>query len=109
MTLTLPCIKSTVTTILAGSSGKYGGCCESNLSLKGDDLQKMLVYNGAEVISMSSKVEKLLQELKGFTTEEIKELITKIAEKYELQGWLNVSESAFADWDNEEDSIYDRL
>ena len=71
--------------------------------------RKCLVYNSTEVISMSAKVEKLLQELKGFTTEEIKELITKIAEKYELQGWLNVSESAFADWDNGDDSIYDHL
>ncbi|MDR9785814.1 MAG: hypothetical protein RJR37_00785 [Peptococcaceae bacterium MAG4] len=61
---------------------------------------------------MSANVDRLLQEIQKLTIDEIKELLAKVAAAYdifELMGWLKIAESAFVDWDNEEDAVYDRL
>lgn len=36
-------------------------------------------------------------------------MINALEESIELLGNLKVAESAFADWDNEEDAVYDRI
>ena len=72
----------------------------------------MSCYHSPGVIAVSAKVDRLFQEIKSLTTEEIKELLLRIATTYdffELMGWLKVAESAFAEWDNEEDAAYDQL
>lgn len=72
----------------------------------------MECYYNSRVISMSAKVDKLLQELQSFTVEEIKEFLIKavaIFDRLELLGWLRTAEPAFSDWDNEEDACYDEL
>ncbi len=56
---------------------------------------------------MSAKVERLVREIEGLTAEETRELFQRIADRLELAGWLKLCESAFADWDNEEDAVYD--
>ena len=49
---------------------------------------------------------KLLENMDG---NEIRVLMEKIKDSKELAGMLKVAEPAFADWDNEEDKIYDNL
>jgi len=58
---------------------------------------------------MSLRVNQLLQEIERLNDNELRELIAIMADKFELLGWLKASESAFSDWDNEEDSVYDDL
>jgi hypothetical protein len=66
-------------------------------------------YNGLGVVVMSAKVEQLHKEIESLTSEELRELLGRMADRIELLGWLKVSESAFSDWDNPEDEAYDRL
>lgn len=54
---------------------------------------------------MSSRVDRVLEEIQNFSAEEIRSLIMKMAERYEHVGWLMTAETAFSDWDNEEDAI----
>lgn len=58
---------------------------------------------------MSSRVDRVLEEIQNFTAEEIRSLIMKMAERYEHIGWLMTAETAFSDWDNEEDAVYDEI
>lgn len=72
----------------------------------------MLCYYSPRVIGVSAKVDRLFQEIKNLTAEEVKELLSRVAAAYdlfELMGWLKVAEPAFAEWDNEEDAAYDQL
>jgi len=49
------------------------------------------------MVSMSSRVNKLLQEIDNLNGNELREPIAKMVDKFELLGWLKVSESAFSD------------
>ncbi|MCL6477492.1 MAG: hypothetical protein K6T65_03675 [Peptococcaceae bacterium] len=55
------------------------------------------------------RVDRILREIESFSAEEIRELLTKMAERFELLGWLRVAESSFSEWDNPEDAAYDRI
>ncbi|MFZ5651264.1 MAG: hypothetical protein ACOY4I_10470 [Bacillota bacterium] len=55
------------------------------------------------------RVDRILREIESFSAEEIRELLTKMAERFELLGWLRVAESPFSEWDNPEDAAYDRI
>jgi len=68
-----------------------------------------MVYNSLEVIKMTTRVKKVLEEISIFTKEEIIELFKELYDKVELYGMLQTIESTFADWDNEEDKIYDKI
>lgn len=52
-------------------------------------------------------LQKIVDEMKGLTVEETKEFITEFNEFLRTLVWLMTIQAAFADWDNEEDSIYD--
>ena len=54
---------------------------------------------------VSSKVDRLLREIEDLEPREFRELLERMSDKTELLGWLKVSESAFADWDNPEDAV----
>ena len=69
----------------------------------------VMVYNSLEVIKMTTRVKKVLEEISIFTKEEIIELFKELYDKVELYGMLQTIESTFADWDNEEDKIYDKI
>lgn len=58
---------------------------------------------------MSAKVDKILQDVKGLSSSEIRELLKKIADNMELQGWLKLAEQSFSDWNNPQDEVYDQL
>lgn len=58
---------------------------------------------------MSARVEKLYREIESLTSEELRELLSRMADRIELLGWLKLSEPAFSDWDNPEDAAYDQL
>lgn len=66
-------------------------------------------YHNPGVIYVSARVDKLLKEIECLSEDEVKELIARTIDKFELLGWLKVAESAFSDWDNEEDAAYDNL
>lgn len=73
---------------------------------------QLLCYYSPGVIGMSAKVDRLFQEVKDLTVEEVKELLLRMAATYdffELMGWLKAAEPAFAEWDNKEDAVYDQL
>lgn len=61
------------------------------------------------MINAMNRVDKVIKEIEKFTEEEVKELLKKMAEKMELLGWLKVADSVFAEWDNEEDAVYDQF
>lgn len=58
---------------------------------------------------MSARVERLLREIEDLYPEELRELVLRLADRTELLGWLKLAEQVFADWDNPEDEVYDRL
>lgn len=58
---------------------------------------------------MLSKVDKVYLEIEKFTPDEVRELLIRLANRFEVLGWLKVAESSFADWDNEEDAVYDQF
>jgi len=72
-------------------------------------LTSIMVYNNPEVIKVTTRVKKVLEEINIFTKEEIIELFKELYDKVELYGMLQTVESTFADWDNEEDKIYDKV
>ncbi|TEB04756.1 hypothetical protein Psch_03518 [Pelotomaculum schinkii] len=61
------------------------------------------------MLDAMNKVDRVLQEIENFTAAEIRELLKKMAERIELLGWLKVADTAFSEWDNEEDAVYDQL
>ena len=56
-----------------------------------------------------NRVDRIFREIESFTDEEIRILLMKMAERIELLGWLKVAETSFSEWENEEDSVYDRI
>ncbi|WP_156896851.1 hypothetical protein [Desulfovirgula thermocuniculi] len=58
---------------------------------------------------MTTRVERLYQEIEKLEPVELQELLNKMADRIELLGWLKLAESAFSDWENEEDVVYDQL
>jgi hypothetical protein len=58
---------------------------------------------------MSAKIDRILQDVKGLSPSELRELLRKIANGMELGEWLKLSERSFADWDNPQDEVYDQL
>jgi len=66
-------------------------------------------YNNPGVIAMASRVERLCKEIESLTSQELRELLDRLADRIELLGWLKLAESAFSDWDNQEDEVYDQL
>lgn len=58
---------------------------------------------------MSARVDRIFEEMQKFTAEEIRALIMKMADRFELLGWLKAIEPVFSDWDNEEDAVYDEI
>jgi len=83
------------------------------------------MYNNLEVILMDlrQKAVEIIKELSekkviaaiyileilAKKSEEEDDMITALEESIELLGSLKVAESAFADWDNEEDAVYDQV
>ncbi len=66
-------------------------------------------YNTPGVMSVTTRVERLYQEIEKLEPVELQELLNKMADRIELLGWLKLAESAFSDWENEEDVVYDQL
>ena len=66
-------------------------------------------YNNPGVVAMTSRVEQLCKEIESLTSQELRELLDRLADRIELLGWLKLAESAFSDWDNREDGVYNRL
>jgi len=56
-----------------------------------------------------SRVDRIFQEIESFTAEEVRALLLKMADRFELLGWLKAAETSFSEWDNPEDSVYDRI
>ncbi len=56
-----------------------------------------------------NRVDRIFQEIESFTDEEIRLLLMKMADRIELLGWLKSAETSFSEWDNPEDSVYDRV
>jgi len=61
------------------------------------------------VISVVTKVERLLREILALPPLERENLLKALNDRIELRGWLKASETAFSDWANEEDAVYDRI
>jgi hypothetical protein len=78
-------------------------------SVQSTYLKGNLCYNNPEVISMSAKVDQILQDVKGLNSSELRELLRKMADSIELHGWLQLAEQSFSDWDNPQDEVYDQL
>ena len=57
---------------------------------------------------MQSKVDKVYQEIESFTPDEVRDLLSRLAHRLELLGWLKVA-TLLLDWDNGEDSVYDQV
>jgi hypothetical protein len=66
-------------------------------------------YNVPGVVSVTARVERLFREIEGLSQDELRELLQRLADRVELLGWLKLAEPVFADWDNPEDEVYDRL
>ncbi len=58
---------------------------------------------------MSAKVDQIFQDVKGLNPSELRELLRKMADSIELNGWLQLAEQSFSDWDNSQDEVYDQL
>jgi hypothetical protein len=58
---------------------------------------------------MSAKVDRIIQDVKGLDPSELRELLRKMADSEELQGWLKLAQQSFSDWDNPLDEVYDQL
>lgn len=56
-----------------------------------------------------NRVDRIIQEIESFTAEEVRALLMKMADRIEVPGWLKVAETSFSEWDNPEDSAYDRI
>lgn len=50
-----------------------------------------------------------MQEINRLSADELQHLLRRITDRLEILGMLKIVESVFADWDNEEDSVYDDL
>lgn len=83
------------------------------------------MYNSLEVISMDTR-KKVIQIIEGLSdkkllaalyilellassNEGVNNMADLLNENNELLGSLKVAESAFSDWDNEDDAVYDKL
>ena len=79
----------------------------SVISIRIDDSKRKLlkVIASAEGRSMTSLVSELLDEY----VERKKNLIVDYGENRDVQALMKVSESAFSEWDNDEDAVYDKL
>ena len=79
----------------------------SVISIRIDDNKRKLlkVIASAEGRSMTSLVCQLLDEY----VERKKATLGGYSQDTELQALMKVSEAAFAEWDNEEDRVYDSL
>lgn len=66
-------------------------------------------YNISGVIFLTTKVEQLLREILALPPLERENLLKLLNDRIELCGWLKVSETAFSDWNNEEDAVYDHI
>jgi predicted transcriptional regulator len=79
----------------------------SVISIRIDDNRRKLlkVIASAEGRSMTSLVCQLLDEY----VERKKAMLGDYSENSEMQALMKVSEAAFAEWDNAEDSVYDSL
>jgi hypothetical protein len=71
--------------------------------------QMRTCYNNPGVVSVSTKIDHILQEIEKLNSQELRKLFECIADKYDLLGMLKVAESSFADWDNPDDDVYDEL
>jgi hypothetical protein len=56
-----------------------------------------------------NRVDRIFQEIESFTDEEIRLLLMKMADRIELLGWLKSAEGSFSDWQDHEDSVYNRI
>ena len=60
-------------------------------------------------LSKTEKHELAKKLLEKMNRDEIVHLLERLNDDFELKAMLKLSEAAFADWDNKEDSIYDSL
>ena len=60
-------------------------------------------------LSKSEKHELAKKLLEKMNRDEIVHLLERLNDDFELKAMLKLSEAAFTDWDNKEDSIYDSL
>ena len=58
---------------------------------------------------MRGRVDRIMQEINRLSADELQHLLRRITDRLEILGMLKIVESVFADWDNEEDSVYDDL
>lgn len=72
------------------------------------DFRLALRYNRLGVAQVA-RVEDLVAEVEKLSVDELREFLARLREKLELLGWLSLAESAFSDWDNEEDACYDAV
>ncbi|KAA3606171.1 MAG: hypothetical protein DWQ06_01615 [Calditrichaeota bacterium] len=79
----------------------------SVMSVRIDDKKRktLKVIASIEGKSMGS----IISELVDNYIDEKKDILIKIAENEDLTEVMKMSESSFAEWDNEEDEIYDTL
>ncbi len=79
----------------------------SVISIRIDDNQRKLlkVIASAEGRSMTSLVCQLLDEY----VERNRAKLSDYTQNREVQALMKVSEAAFAEWDNDEDAVYDAL
>ena len=79
----------------------------SVISIRIDDQKRKLlkVIASAEGRSMSSLVGQLLDEY----VQRNKAKLAEYTQNRDVQALMKVSEAAFAEWDNDEDAVYDSL
>ena len=69
-------------------------------------------------IEIDDRKRKSLESIAARKGKKVGEFVTEILDEYlyrenrtdaEMQDWMKLSETAFAEWDNEEDAVYDKL
>jgi len=74
-----------------------------------------MITDGArwQMLQLSPKVKEVAEAIEEFSSEDRQQLLSILPQllgiSAEDYGWLKLSESAFAFWENEEDAIYDEL
>ena len=69
-------------------------------------------------IEIDDRKRKSLESIAARKGKKVGEFVTEILDDYlcrenlgedEMQNWMKLSETSFAEWDNEEDAVYDKL
>jgi predicted transcriptional regulator len=69
-------------------------------------------------IEIDDRKRESLESIAARKGKKVSEFVTEILDDYlyrehaaddEMQNWMKLSEASFAEWDNEEDAVYDKL